>query len=428
MNLTDVQMIIQTAGVVIVGLVAGMMALLTAATIRRYQHAARQRQLSLQLMRERVEAVRTKRAASVETEAAWNGYRKFEVERKVDEGGDICSFYLVPHDRKPLPSFRPGQYLTFQLSIPNQSKPTIRCYSLSEAPGRDHYRVTIKKLSPPQDKPGAPPGLSSSFFHDHVDAGDILDVKAPGGHFFLDMATELPVVLIGGGVGLTPVLSMVNAIADSGSKRETWLFYGVRDRAEHVMADHLRRLVLERENLRLHVCYSRPGKGDVQGRDYHHAERVSVELFKRLLPSNNYSFYICGPPAMMESLVPGLEAWGVSKDRVHFEAFGPASVKRAAAPSAEKAPAAAAAAAIEVRFARSNKSCAWSATAGSLLEFAEANGIVIDSGCRAGNCGTCLTAIKSGEVQYTQEPGARPEEGSCLTCISVPKASLVLDA
>jgi len=361
---------------------------------------------------------------------SWNGFRKFKVHRKVPEGGGICSFYLQPHDNKPLPAFDPGQYLTFRLDIAGQSKPVMRCYSLSDSPKPDYYRVSIKAVPPPRDNPDAPPGLSSNYFHDNLQEGDILDVKAPSGHFFLDTSKHTPVVLIGGGIGLTPVLSMVNQIVQSGSKRETHLFYGVRNGAEHVMKEDLRQVARENENIHLHVCYSSAGEDDVQGRDYQHGGRVGVDLFKQVLASNNYEYYFCGPPPMMNSLFEGLREWGVPEKDINYEAFGPATVKkkREADVADGKAPAAGDGADIDVTFGKSGKTVSWNPDLGSLLDLAEENGIDIDFGCRAGNCGTCITAIKSGEIDYLSEPGEKPEAGSCLACIAVPKGPVVLDA
>jgi len=393
---------------------------------------ARTAHIERELLRKRIDQITDEQRMSREkSDASWNGFRKFEVMRKNPEGGGICSFYLTPHDKKPLPPFAPGQYLTFQLPIPGERKPVIRCYSLSDSPHHpNYYRVSIKAVPPPRDKPEAPPGLSSNFFHDSLNEADILDVKAPGGQFFLDTTKHTPVVLIGGGIGLTPLLSMLNTICESGSNREVWFFYGVRNSSEHVMKEHLEQLNAEYENLRLMVCYSNPGDDDVAGRDYQHGERVSVNLFQRVLPSSNYNFYMCGPPPMMNTVVPELTAWGVPEKDIHFEAFGPATVKKATPEKSaeEKAAAAAAAESIEVVFAKSGKTLQWDAEADSILEFAEDNEIAIDFGCRAGNCGTCITAVRSGEVDYVVEPGAAPEAGSCLTCISVPKSSITLDA
>ena len=160
------------------------------------------------------------------------------------------------------------------------------------------------------------------------------------------------------------------------------------------------------------------------GEDYHHAARVSVELLKSLLPSSNYSYYTCGPATMMDQITQDLRDWGVPKDHIHYEAFGPATVK-----SVSKAiPEAATGSELEVAFSRSGKTLVWDGTHPSLFEFAEANGVMIDSGCRAGNCGTCLTAIRSGKIEYLSEPGAPIEEGSCLACIAVPQSKLNLDA
>jgi ferredoxin len=153
---------------------------------------------------------------------------------------------------------------------------------------------------------------------------------------------------------------------------------------------------------------------------------VSVELFKKTLGSNNYDFYICGPPPMMESVVGDLKAWGVPDDRIHFEAFGPATVKKKV-PSADGV-AAQTAGAIEVTFAKSGKTISWTAASGSLLELGEANGVKMDSGCRAGNCGTCTVALKQGDVGYLTPPGSPPNGGTCLACIAIPKSPVTLDA
>jgi hypothetical protein len=382
----------------------------------------------LALLRANVDLIMDRRRYEQKrSELVWNGFRKFEIVRKQPEGGGICSFYLQPHDKKPLPPFHPGQYLTFQLQIPGQRKPVIRCYSLSDSPNHpDYYRVSIKKLPAPRDKPDVPPGLSSSFFHDQLDEGDILDVKAPGGHFYLDMTKSNPVVLIGGGVGLTPVLSMLSTICETGSTRETWFFYGCRSGVDHVMRSHFDRLRREHENVRIFICYSDPTPDEVQGRDFDHGGRISIDWMKTVLPSSNYEFYLCGPPPFMESLVGGLEAWGVPEKDIRFEAFGPATVKRT--PAAQATAEASAGAKIEVTFSKTGKTVGWTAESGSLLDFAEENGITMEFGCRAGNCGTCLTAIKSGDVTYVNPPGSPPEAGSCLACISVPKTNLTLDA
>src|ERR1700722_102685 len=195
---------------------------------------AERRRASLQCRRLafEIERARLQIKGAEEAKAAWNGLRKFSVTQKVMECADTFSFYLEPHDGKSLPTFKPGQYLTFQLNIPGLGKPVVRCYSLSDCARPKHYRVTIKR-SPPPEGGTHPPGVGSSFFCDRVKVGDILDVKAPNGHFHLDLAQERPVVLISGGVGVTPMIAMANALSEARSNREIWFFHGARNGANH---------------------------------------------------------------------------------------------------------------------------------------------------------------------------------------------------
>jgi ferredoxin-NADP reductase len=395
--------------------------------VRRLYGEHLQQQLALQKLRYQVEEVRLRCREAEEARFGWNGCRKFSVARKVVECDDVCAFYLKPHDGRPLPAFKPGQYLTFQLDLPGRDKPLIRCYSLSDGPHqKEYYRVTIKKEKAPPDRPDLPPGAGSGYFIDTVREGDILNVKAPAGHFFLDLTRMNPIVLIAGGVGITPMLSMANAIAASGSKREVWFFFGVRNRREHIHKAELEKLAAEHENIRLHVCYSRPEPGDVKDRDYHHEGRVCIELLKELLPASNFEYYLCGNGAFMKSITDGLEAWGVPESAVHFEAFGPATVKKkVAVPTASET---AQLAKLEVTFSRSGKTVRWEPAAGNLLDFARSQNVKIDSGCCAGSCGSCVVAIKAGEVHYLTKPSTEPEAGACLTCVCRPKTNLVIDA
>ena len=396
------------------------------ATLRLYGERA-QSQATLEKLHAQIAEVRLRCREAEQAQAGWNGLRKFMVARKTVECDNVCAFYLKPHDGRALPAFKPGQYITFQLDLPGRDKPIIRCYSLSDCPQqKDYYRVTIKREGAPPDRPELPPGAGSSYFCDHVKEGDILSVKAPAGGFFLDMAKTNPVVLIAGGVGITPMLSMAHAIVASGSKRETWFFLGVRNRREHIHKAELEKLAAANDNIHLHICYSKPGPEDAKGRDYQHEGRVSAELFKELLPSSNFEYYLCGPGAFMKSITDGLEAWGVPDNDVHFEAFGPATVKKkAAVPTVEETQHLAK---INVTFSRSGKTVRWEPSVGNLLDFARTQGVKIDSGCCAGGCGTCAVAIKSGEVDYLTKPDAEPETGSCLTCICRPKSHLILDA
>lgn len=364
--------------------------------------------------------------------AAWPGFRTFRVDRKAieDSAQSVCSFFLVPEDGQPLPPFQPGQFLTFRLDIPaaeGNTEQIVRCYSLSDAPRHDCYRISVKRVPTPEGS-HVPPGRSSSYFHDRVAVGSLLQVRAPGGHFHISRSDD-PVVLICGGIGITPMLSMLNWCLAEQPDREIWLFYGVRNGRELVMRTHLETLAAEHPNFHLRLCFSAPLPEDMTGQNHLHNGRIDVNLLRLQLPLKSYHFYICGPTSMLESLVPALDDWGVPDAHIHFEAFGPASIKRkqsavtsVAAPQTETADTG-----IVVTFAQSGKQLPWRAAAGSLLEFAESNGITVNSGCRAGSCGSCQTTIRTGEVAYLQPPEYDPEPGACLLCVSTPKTSVTLE-
>jgi hypothetical protein len=347
----------------------------------------------------------------------------------------VCSFYLVPEDQKPLTPFLPGQFLTFQLDIPaplGGTQAVVRCYSLSDAPQTNSYRISVKRAPAPAGSQ-VPPGISSNYFHDHVGVGSQLRVRAPGGHFYLDRS-DAPVVLVGGGIGITPMLSMLNWCLKAQPGREVWLFYGVRHRAELVMQAQLQALAEQHPDFHLHLCLSDPQPGELgkhqSGPGHDHHSRVDVALLRRLLPLKPYHFYICGPTPMLQSLVPALEDWGVPDGRIHFEAFGPASVPRKNSASVAHATSQRddKGDAVLVSFAKSGRQETWEPGMGSLLDFAQARGIVVSSGCRAGGCGSCQTGIRNGEVAYMRPPDFDPEPGSCLLCVCTPKTAVTLEA
>ena len=350
----------------------------------------------------------------------WEGWRPFRVAAIVDEAHDIKSFFFMPVDGRPLTPFAPGQYLTFRLVEGPDQQPIIRCYSLSDRPRQDYFRSTIKRIAAPADDPAALAGRGSSFFHHHVKIDNVVEVRAPAGTFFLDPQATDPVVLIGAGIGVTPLVSMLEAILQTGRPREIQALFGFRSGADHPFKARLASLAEEYPNLRLHVSYSAPRAPDVLYRDFNHQGRITIARVRQVLPSNNYRFYVCGPGALMESLVPALWQWGVPESHVHYEAFGPASVKSV---SPERA-----AVKCDVQFTRSGRASVWDGSSPSLLEFGEAAGVAMPSGCRAGGCGECMMAIREGSITTVKQPGIAVPAGHCLTCISVPAETLVLDA
>ena len=204
------------------------------------------------------------------------------------------------------------------------------------------------------------------------------------------------------------------------------LYYGVRSSADHAFKQTLEALAESHPALKLNVVYSSPGPDDVQGRDHQHVGHIDLALLRGSLPHGRHQFYVCGPPAMMQSLVPALRKWGVNDDDIHLEAFGPASA-RVAGPATNE-PLAPRSTSIEVRLNRSGRTLVWDGQDANLLDFAERHGVAVDSGCRSGSCGTCETKLVSGAVHYAYKPDHDIAKGHCLMCVGTPRSALVLEA
>lgn len=366
---------------------------------------------------------------SVETSdgITWKDWRKFVIDRKVKESDSITSFYLRPLDEGIIPNFIPGQFLTIQLDIPEQSKPVIRTYSLSDYGQLGaYYRLSIKREPAPPDTI-APAGIASNFMHDHVHEGSIILVKPPAGKFVLDVHSTKPAVLISNGVGITPMISMAKAVSLLNPQRHIWFLHGARDGSLHAFRDEVNAIAASNPNLHILYCYSRPNLTD-QGK-FHHKGYVDINLIKNVVAPEMQSlcgvtdaeYFLCGSPSFMDSLRDGLRAWGVPDSKVLFEAFAKAKLKKL-----ELAQDLTLGDSIEVVFSKSGKTLNWSHADGTILEFAEANDIYPDHSCRIGVCGTCMCKISEGEVDYEQPPSAAVDSGSVLICISKPKTKRVV--
>ena len=344
-------------------------------------------------------------------------YRTLVVTRKVPESESITSFYLVAEDGEPLDAFLPGQFLPLRLNIPGQYEPVYRTYSLSDRPGAEHFRLTIKQEPAPPDLPNAYPGVSSNYFHDHVEVGSTLSAKAPRGRFYLDPHGE------------TPMISMLNAIVAAGAKRPTWFVHASRSGREHAFGEAVRRLAEEHDDVHVHIRYSQPSAADIVGRDHDDTGRIDADLLKHLLPDNDCDFYLCGPTGFMRSLFDGLLSWGVPEHRIHYEFFGPASAVKERAKVATPKRAAGAAECcsdLAVTFSTSGVRANWNPSFESILDLAEANGLSPDYSCRSGVCQTCVARIEEGEVEYVIEPLDPPDDGSVLICCSKPTTPVVI--
>ncbi|MET0051724.1 MAG: 2Fe-2S iron-sulfur cluster-binding protein [Candidatus Thiodiazotropha sp.] len=356
-----------------------------------------------------------------ESGAAWTGFRAFRVVKREIENatGDIVSFYLAPEQPMPLPAYKPGQFLSVRVELPDGTESgaqtLTRCYSLSDRPHSDQYRISVKQI---------PGGQLSTHLHEKITVGSRLMVKAPSGAFQLIQKPPRPQVLIAGGIGITPMLSMLYALLDQGYEQDIWLFYGARNSREGIMLPRLRELAEYHPQFHLNLCYSRPDPKDRPGIDFQYAGHIDTVLLQRELPLNHYRFYLCGPAALMENLVPGLEALGVSEADIHFEAFGPSTLKRT--DKTTQPDSATESQSWQVNFQSSGKSLAWSGAHENLLSLIEAEGIAVDTACRSGSCGSCQTRIESGSVIYDQTPDAEIQEGHCLLCVGRPGSDLSL--
>jgi ferredoxin-NADP reductase len=362
--------------------------------------------------------------ASTTRTSHWSGYRPFVVKQRVRESETISSFYLTRDDGQPLPPFEPGQYVTFRLEVPGREEPLLRSYTLSDKPDPARYRVTVKK-EPGTDK--CPPGVGSSYFHEQVRPGTRLWVSAPQGDFHLDPGEAGPVALISAGVGLTPMISMLEAIVASGVERPVWFIHGARNGREHAMGERVRRLAREQDNVHVHVCYSRPTDLDRQGRDYATAGHVDAGLLRRLLPHQDLEIYLCGPARFMGGLRDALLDWGMDAQRIRCERFGAASAPHEVAAADRSPTEPAGERPVQVHFKRSGVVARWEPGTASLLDLAETQGLVPDSACRAGICQICTQRLVHGEVAYAPTPAVMPEPGFILPCCTRPISDVVVD-
>ncbi len=242
----------------------------------------------------------------------WSGWRNFRVADVRKESEIITSFILRPADGGAVMRHKPGQYLTFWIELPGHA-PLKRNYSISSAPADDHYRISVKR------EPG---GLVSNWLHDSVAAGTVLKVAPPAGEFFLPAHPERPVVLLSGGVGLTPMISMLETIAAQHPGVSTHYIHGTQDGATHAMRDHVR--LLAQGHVKATTFYVAPRAGDRAGVDYDHAGLIEADWLTANTPIETADYYLCGPRPFLKAYVAALSLAGVASDRIHYEFFGPA--------------------------------------------------------------------------------------------------------
>jgi ferredoxin-NADP reductase/MOSC domain-containing protein YiiM/ferredoxin len=352
---------------------------------------------------------------------AWPGFRPLRVSRKLHESSNVTSLVLEPADGKTLTAGLAGQYIVLRLRPGPDESALLRSYSLSGAPSEDRYRISVKR---------EPQGAGGAYIDTRVQAGDILDVSAPRGSFTLRQ-DERPVVLVSAGIGATPVLAMLHALAAEQTRREIWWFHGARNSSEHPFAAEVRELLKTLPGSRSHICYSAPKPTDRPSVDFNRTGRVGVHVFEEMGVPPAADFYICGPAAFMSGLVDGLVGWGIARDRLHTENFGSGPSKTPGIAAVPQRPPHPPAEASDlgplISFTRSNLAVHWGSAFHSLLELAEACDVPVRWACRTGVCHNCETGLISGSVIYRPDPVEPPAAGNLLICCSQPQGDIALD-
>ena len=352
---------------------------------------------------------------------AWPGFRALTVTAVTRETESVISIRLEDPEGALLPAALPGQWLTLRVELGKQQRSVLRNYSLSGPPGGGYYRITVKREHD---------GAASGYLHTRLAVGDQLGIAAPRGTFILDR-THAPALLISAGIGATPVLAMLQALAAEHSDREIWWVHGARNQAEHPFAAEAQALLASLPNARSHVYYSRPGPHDLKGRDFDSPGRLTASVLAELDPPRDAEAYLCGPAPFMDEISAALAAMGIDASRIHTEPFGPAPALTpgiAATPArAPHPPAGRPGEGPTIQFARSGLAIPWSSDYGSLLELAEACDVPVRWSCRTGVCHTCETTLIAGELNYSPDPVEPPASGSALICCSQPHGDTVLD-
>jgi ferredoxin-NADP reductase/MOSC domain-containing protein YiiM len=351
---------------------------------------------------------------------AWRGFRPLRVSRKVHESGNVISLLLEPTDGQPVAAALPGQFVVLRLE-PESAPTLIRSYSLSGQPGAAYYRISIKREAH---------GAASAYVGDELQVGDIVQASAARGRFTLRPG-ETPVVLLSAGIGVTPVLAMLHALAAEASRREIWWLYGTRSGREHPFAKEVRELLEALALHRSYICYSSPDPQDRPDMDFNFTGRLNTRVLQQLDLPRNSNFYICGPSTFMSDLTAGLTASGVAPDRIHTETFGAGpsmSPGIAASPRPPPhLPAGLPGSGALVSFARSGLNVRWGPTFHSLLELAEACDVPVRWSCRTGVCHSCETGLVAGKIGYRPDPVDAPADGNVLICCSQPEGDIVID-
>ncbi|MBR0706688.1 molybdopterin-dependent oxidoreductase [Bradyrhizobium liaoningense] len=332
---------------------------------------------------------------------AWAGWRSFAVAGRREITGDVVELTLRPSDGGLLAPFRPGQYVGFRV------EGASRCYSLIGAAiaEPDAYRIAVRHIEG---------GLVSGAIRSRLAPGDHVELEAPRGGFVLPLRNEFPIVLIAGGIGITPFLSYLETLQSDSDEPEITLHYGCRRGSSQPFRERLEVLRQRLPNLTVITYLSQPTDNDRFDREGRFtAYDIEPDLLRR-----RARFYMCASDSMMRDVRDGLKARGVPD----FEIFSERFHSPVLAMPDDQSPR-------RITFVRSGKTVTWlpQNPAGGILAVAEQAGLSLPSGCRVGQCENCCVSIKEGRVRHLID-SPDLEEGHCLTCQAIPLTDLILDA
>jgi ferredoxin-NADP reductase/MOSC domain-containing protein YiiM len=353
---------------------------------------------------------------------ASSGFQSLAVTSIDRESADVLSFVMQSADTHQLPTPLPGQYVVVRLQPTAGGSTLFRSYSLSGPVSTERYRISVKI---------EPDGAAGNYLHEHLRVGDRLDVSAPRGSFVLQPG-ERPIVLLSAGIGATPVLAMLHALAAASSTRRVVWLHTARDGQHHPFAGEVRGLIRALTNGRGYVCYTRPDANDKTGEDFNATGRFSRLVFDELGLPPDADAYLCGPTRFMADMQEALTALGVAPERVHIEIFNGGESRTpgvvGATTRAPHPPSDEANTGPLVSFARSGISTHWDAARyASILEMAEACDVPVRWACRTGVCHNCESGLVSGSVVYEPQPLDKPADGNLLVCCSQPTSDVVID-
>jgi len=341
-------------------------------------------------------------------------FSNFIVDSIVQESSTIRSFYLKREDKKPLVDYLPGQFITIQVLLEGFEKPVLRNYTLSDRPGRSYYKITVKKEEN---------GLVSKFLHERIGQGDLIKVSQPSGDFYLDQESSRPMIMLSGGVGITPMLSMLEHLVFTNADKKIYFIHSSMNKGVQPMAERLSEIKNHHSNITVNIHHSNPLHNEQKGVDFDNEGMISLDYLKETIPNPSMcTYYLCGPNPFMHAMYNYLIELGVAESNIKYEFFKDAKKlgKSLDVHKSEQD-------SYKIEFAKGGKTIEWTNEYNSILELAESVDIFPDNSCRMGTCLTCESRLLNGEITYDPEPFMEIPEGRVLICCSKPKSDIEIE-